>query len=216
MNEELEKNVPMKHVIRMIILLILVLTSCSPDGAGYECSEGICISINYEEPVQAMVPAVFKISVITDKDVSDLGISLYNYTNVTIQDIKKPDTADLLYQSDELLTYIINTIEGEEYIFTGFVVLEKPSGLLGASGYELIAVASQYSGFRVTDSFHIYLNAEGNQLVESEAKLLMETEYPLPTPPPDMIVITRTPWPTIIWPTNTPLPTLTPTLPSYP
>lgn len=207
----------MKRAIRMIILLLLVLTSCSPAGTGYECSEGICIRITYEAPVQATVPAVFKISVKTDKVVDDLVVYVSGHRRVSIQDIKsQPEGALIGYQDDSSIGWRIDTKGGEEYIFTVLMVLEKPEYSYRLNGYELLAVASQVSGFRITDSLYLFLDAEGNQMEESEALLLMETDLPLPTLPPDVTVLPDTPIPTLIWPTNTPLPTLTPTLPSYP
>lgn len=189
-----------------------VLTSCSPDGTGYECGEGICIRITCEGPVQALEPAEFIISVKTDKDISDLGISLYSGSNVTIQDLEiKTYDAELLYQGNDLLTYSINTKGGEEYTLTGHMVLGSPSVSYGVFSYDLFAAASLRSGFRITDSISVYLEAEGKQVEDSQAILELETDLPLPTQPPDMIVITRTPWPTIIWPTETSLPTATPT-----
>lgn len=207
----------MKRAIRMIILLLLVLTACSPAGTGYECSEGICISITYEEQVQATVPAVFKIYVRTDKDVERLGVSLIGHRNISLHDVvSQPEGAKIGYQDDRSIDWTIDTKGGEEYIFNVLIILDKPSDSFGVSGYELFAVASQISGFRVNNSLYIFLDAEGNQMEESEALLLMETDLPLPTLPPDVTVIPDTPFPTIIWPTETSLPTLTPTLPSYP
>jgi len=207
----------MKRFFWFSMLLILILVACSSDGTGFECREDMCISLEVEEPVKALEPALFTISVKTEKDVSGLGISIYGDHSITILDIeKKPDGAELTYQDDRSMDWRIDTKGGEEYIITGNVALAKPTVSYGVFSYGLIVAANHPSTIRVTDSINIYLDAEGNQLEESDAKLLMETDYPLPTPPPDMIVITRTPWPTIIWPTDTSLPTLTPTPPPYP
>lgn len=207
----------MKRFFWLSMLLILLLSACSSSSTDAECKEGICVSIEIESPVQALVPTHFVISIKTEKDISNLGISLYGDRTITILDIeKKPDSAELTYKNDSSMDWWIDTKGGEEYLISGHVILAKPTVSYGIFSYGLIAAAGHPSIARVTDSITIYLDAEGNQLEASEAKLLMETEYPLPTPPPDMIVITRTPWPTIIWPTNTPLPSPTPTLPSYP
>lgn len=207
----------MKRFFWLSMLLILLLSACSSSSTDAECKEGICVSIEVESLVQALVPTHFVISIKTEKDISNLGISLYGDRTITILDIeKKPDSAELTYKNDSSMDWWIDTKGGEEYLISGHVILAKPTVSYGIFSYGLIAAAGHPSIARVTDSITIYLDAEGNQLEASEAKLLMETEYPLPTPPPDMIVITRTPWPTIIWPTNTPLPSPTPTLPSYP
>lgn len=207
----------MKRFFWFSMLLILLLSACSASSSGAECKEGICINIDVEGPVQALQPIPFVIYFSTEKDITGLEISMYGDISITINDIeKKPDDIKTTFQKGSSMHWQIDAKGGEEYVITGHITLAKPTVSDGIFSYGLIAAAGHPSIARVTDSITIYLDAEGNQLEESEALLLMETEYPLPTPPPDMIVITRTPWPTIIWPTDTPLPTLTPTLPSYP
>lgn len=207
----------MKRNFWIILLLVIALVSCSPDGVGYECKDGICISIEFEGPVQAVEPVPFTITVKTDQDVSGLGVSVSGHLNVTIQDIdQKPEGAELVYKDEEMLGWRVDTKGGVEHVFTGLLVLAKPTKSYGINSYELLAAASKKSGFRVTDSFSIYLDAEGKQVDESKAMLESGTKYPLPPPPPDMTVVPETPFPTIVWPTETSLPTTTPTLPAYP
>jgi hypothetical protein len=219
----------MKRVSLFSMLLVLLLSACSSSSSGAECKEGICVSIEVESPVQALVPAPFVISIRTEKDISNLGISLYGDRTITILDIeKKPDSAELAYKNDSSMDWWIDTKGGEEYKFTGHVILAKPIVSYGIFSYGLIAAAGHPSITRVTDSVTIYLDAEGKQVEENRAKMELETDFPAPTPPPDLTIIPETPFPTIVWPTNTPLPshtpspspsptiTRTPTLPAYP
>lgn len=62
----------------------------------------------------------------------------------------------------------------------------------------------------MTNSITIYLDAEGKQVEESRAKLELETDFPAPTPLPDLTIVPETPMPTIMWPTDTPLPSPSP------
>lgn len=217
----------MKRIFWFSMLLILLLSACSSSSSGAECKEGICVSIEIQGPVQALEPAPFVISIKTEKDISNLGISLYGDRAITILDIeKKPDSAELAYKSENNLNWWIDTKGGEEYIISGHVILAKPTVSYGIFHYGLIAAAGHPSITRVTDSITIYLDAEGKQVEESRAKMELETDFPLPTPPPDLTIVPETPYPTIAWPTNTPLPSPTPsplptitqvpTLPAYP
>lgn len=219
----------MKRFFWLSMLLILLLSACSASSSGAECKEGICVSIEVEGPVQALEPARFIISVKTEKDTNKLPIGLTVFPGVIISDIEKiPENAILVYQDKTKLDWQLNTKGGEEYSFSGHIILSKPTASYGIFSYSVLAYFSQPTFGRVSDSITIYLDAEGKQVEESQAKMELETDFPAPTPPPDLTIIPETPFPTIVWPTNTPLPshtpspspsptvTRTPTLPAYP
>ncbi|MGV8049897.1 MAG: hypothetical protein AB2L21_06065 [Anaerolineaceae bacterium] len=215
----------MKRIFRFSMLLILFLSACSSSSTDAECKEGICISIEVEGPVQALEPARFIISVKTEKDISELPIGLSVFPGVTISDIENiPENASLVYQDETMLDWQINTKGGQEYSFSGYIILSEPTVSYGIFSYSVLAFFTQPTFGRVSDSVTIYLDAEGKQIEESRVKLELETDFPAPTPPPDLTIIPETPFPTIVWPTVTPLPspspsptiTRTPTLPVYP
>jgi len=184
--------------------------------SGAECKDGICVSIKVEGAVQALKPATFVILVKTEKDISNLGISLYGDHTITILDVDKiPETAKIAYEDERSIDWWIDTKSGEEYKISGHVVLAKPTVSYGIFNYGLIAAAGHPSISRVTDSVTIYLDADGNQVDENQAKMELGTEFPIaPTPPPDLTIVPETPMPTVEWSTETPLPS--PTLPAYP
>ena len=205
----------MKRYIWLSLLIMLLLAACRSNGSGAECSEGICIKIEVEGPVLALVPARFVISVTTEKAISKLPIGLTVFPGMTISDIEKfPENAKLAYQNKTMADWEINTKGGEEYIFSGHVILSKPTVSYGIFNYTLLAFFSQPTFGRVTDSRTIYLDAAGKQVEGSKAKMEMQTDFPVPSQPPDMTVFPQTPMPTVAWPTVTPLPS--PTLPAYP
>lgn len=219
----------MKRFFWLSMLLMLLLPACSPGSSGAECKEGICVRIEVAGPVQALEPAKFIISVKTKKNINKLPIGLLVFPGVIISDIVEfSENAILVYQDKTQLNWQLNAKEGEEYSFSGHIILSKPTVSYGIFSYTVLAHFSQPTFGRISDSITIYLDAEGKQIEESRAKRMSETDFPLPTPPPDLIVITDTPFPTIVWPTNTPLPsptpspspsptiTRTPTLPAYP
>ncbi len=207
----------MKRFFWFYMLLIILLTACASNGSEAECKEGICVNLEVEGPVEALNPTIFVISVKTDKDINNLGISLLGDQTITILDIvKKPDTAKLVYQDDRSMGWLINSKSGEEYVFSGHIILPKPTVSYGIFNYGLIAAAGHPSITQVTDSITIYLDAEGKQIEESQAMMELETVFPAPTPRPDMTIVPETPLPTIVWPTDTPLPSPSPTSPAYP
>lgn len=205
----------MKRVFWSSLLLVLLLSACSTSSSDVECLEGICVSLEVDGPIQALQPVPFVISFSTEKDITGLEISLYGDTNINIIDIdKKPDGAKITFQKESSMHWQIDTKGGEEYVITGHFELPFPTVSYGIFSFGLIASAGHPSIARVTDSVSIYLDAEGNQIENSKAILEMQTDWPAPTPPPDLTIVPPTPWPTIVWPTETPLPIITP--PGYP
>ncbi len=208
----------MKRFSWFYILLIFLLTGCNLSYSGFACKQGICVRIEIEEPVEALKPAVFMISVKTEKDIANLGLSVYGQ-GITILDIvEKPDSAILADEDERGMGWWIDTKGGEKYIITGHVLLAKPTVSYGIFSYGLIAAAGHPLITLVTDSITIYLDAEGKQVEESQAIKAIQTGFPLPTPRPDLTIVPETPMPTVVWPTQTPLPSPStfPTLPAYP
>jgi hypothetical protein len=204
-----------KIFVSFSIFLVVLLAACSPSGSGAECRGGICVSLEVEGPVMALEPALFIISVRTEKDTPNLGITLSYLSNVTIKDIEKSlDNAKLVYESKNLMTWMADTKGGEENIITGYVIFPKPTVSYGIFNSGLILSVGNASIMNVTDSITVYLDPEGKQVEDSQAKILLQTDYPPPTPPPDLTIVPPTPMPTVAWPTATPIPS--PTLPAYP
>jgi len=206
----------MKRFFWFSILLILIFAACSSSDSGAECKDGICISIEIDGPVQALKPARFTILIKSQKDINELPVGLEVFPGVAISDIEKiPENAKPIYQDKTLYDWLINTKGGEEYSFVGQIILSKPTVSYGIFSYTILAFFSQPEFGRVTDSVTIYLDADGNQVDENQAKMELGTEFPIaPTPPLDLTIVPETPMPTVAWPTETPLPS--PTLPAYP
>jgi hypothetical protein len=198
-------------------LLVVIFTACSSSGSSSVCEQGICVRIEIEGPVQALEPARYIIFVKTEKDISKLPIGLSVLPGITISNVEKiPENATLVYQDKTLWEWQINTKGGEEYSFTGYIILSEPTVSYGIFSYSVFAFFSQPTFGQVTDSVMIYLDAEGKQVEESQAKMELETVFPAPTPRPDMTVVPETPWPTVVWPTETLPASPSPTFPPYP
>jgi hypothetical protein len=178
----------LKSPLILPILLILVLTACSPSG--YSCKAGICIRISVEGPVQALVPARFVISVKTEKDISKLPIGFNIFPETTLSDIEKfPDNAELVYQDKTILDWTLNTKAGQEYSFIGHIILAKPTVSYGIFSYSVIAHFSQPDFGRVSNSVTIYLDSSGMQVEDGKVKTILQTGFPAPTPPPDLTIV---------------------------
>ena len=65
----------------LIMFISVSLVSCSqggPPGGSANCSEGVCVTLRVVEPVQFNAPIIVMITVTSDKDRSDLGLTLCN------------------------------------------------------------------------------------------------------------------------------------------
>lgn len=207
----------MKRSIIFCIFFPFLLAACNLSRSGAECKDGVCISIILENSVQALEPVPFSIVVKTEKDVSGLGIFLSGDWDITIVDAEmKPAEAQVSYQDTRSIGWQINAKGGTEYQFSGHVIFPEPSVSYGIFHYGLIAAAGHSSMGQVTDSVTIYMDSSGKQVEEVNAKKIFQTDFPLPTEPPDLTIVPETPMPTVAWPTATLLPSPTPTQPAYP
>ncbi len=204
----------MKIRFTLSIILTFVFTACSPSGSTFECQNGICIDININNEVQALQPVEFTILVKTEKDVSGLGITIIS-EGIKLEITAKPEGSELMFQDLRSMDWILNTKGNEEYIFSGIVIFPKPSISYGLSSYGMIVSAILPSAARVTDSVTIYLDSDGKQVDSNQAKILLETEMPGPTSPPDITVVVDTLYPSITPPPQD-MPTPTPTYTDVP
>ncbi len=207
----------MKQSMCIFIACIFLLAACSPNGASYECMNGICVRLEITGSVQSLEPVPFILSIKTNNDISHLGISVSGDANITISVIEKyPEGAELAYQDERSRDWWLDTKGGQEYFFTGYVIFPEPSASYGVFHWGLIASAGTPTSIRVTDSVLIYLDATGKQVDENRARELETNWYP-PTPPLDLTIVPETPLPTAYFPpTETNVPTPTPTLNAYP
>jgi hypothetical protein len=73
----------------IFVLLLAGLTACA--GASsfgkHNCSSGgeVCIEVRADEPISFGGPVIVTIMVTSEKDISDLGISLYHNVDVVVE-----------------------------------------------------------------------------------------------------------------------------------
>lgn len=207
----------MKRFPWISIFLILFFSACSSISAGAKCEGGVCIGIEILGPVEALKSTQFVISIKTDKDTSDLGISLYSVPGVTIVDIQKTlERAKLIYQDKDIAHWNIDTKGGEEYKLFGNVTLSKPTVSYGIFRYQVITRAYKPPICNISTSASIYLDAEGKQVETSKLKTLLQTNYPLPTSLPNLTIIPETALPRVTSTTIQPTIMPTSTLAAYP
>lgn len=207
----------MKRYFWLFLILLAGMAACGPGGSGGVCDKGVCVDVTIEGPVQALKPAPFVITVRTEKDAPGLGVSISTDPGVTLQGVQSsPESAKLAYQDKGMLSWLIDAKGGEEYSFSGHVVIDKPTVSYGTSHYGVIVAAWPQQSGEVRKSFTIYLDAEGKQVDDSQGKRAMETDLPLPTDATPYFPVTATPGPASS--VTPPLPSETPslTVPAYP
>ena len=199
-----------------LLLSLFVNASCNPSGLTFECQNGLCIDINLTEPVQALQPVEFTIRVKAETEINNLGLIIYSYQGVLPYINEKPEGAELIFQSSQSMTWVFNAKGGENYLFSGNVIFPKPPSSIRFIDYDIVVTAAIPGGARVTDSISVNLDPNGNQIDSEQVKILMETDLPIPTMPPDMTIVVHTPRPSITPPQDTPIPTPTSTDIPYP
>jgi len=212
----------MKRISWILLFLLLILTACTgQDGAGLNCRESYCIDLSIEEPVIALEPALVTISVQTNQELPKLTVGMYLDLPVAFnQVVQMPENAALTIENDRYLYWQINSIQRDTYLFQASITFPEANIPGNVFYYVVRAKAASPTIGPITDSIIVYLDPEGNQVPETTAKVLLQTEYPVPTPRPDLTVIVPTPFPTPIWRTAEPgspaYPPPEATLPPYP
>ncbi|MEW6648685.1 MAG: hypothetical protein AB1453_00705 [Chloroflexota bacterium] len=230
----------MKRLILIVMLLVIAaLTACSQDAPGSSstanenCNKHGCVSIEIEQPVQAMKPANLRIKVSSTQKTDHLAISLtiIGLESLKIEKLPEP-TRSVQYKDNDLgVSIVIDAEASQEYVIEGEVVLAKPAYQAEMYSYGFFLVTVTPTGAIVRTSASIYLDSEGNQVDAEQVKEYREyykgtevifvpvetgiidfpTFTPAPTFPPPTPVPSATPMPT-----RTPTPTRTATQAPYP
>jgi len=224
----------MKRLILIVTLLVIVsLIACSQDAPGNnstaneKCNKFGCVSIEIEQPVQALKPAKMRIRVSSTQKTDHLVVSLTVLGMESLEIGKLPETTRSVQYRDQGVSVVLEVEADMEYEFEGEVVLAKPSYKAEKHSYSFFLVAVTPTGGIVRTSTSIYLDSEGNQLNTERVRELSETkeeilpevtgiiifptDTPYPTFPPPTATVTVTPTAT-----RTPTPTNTPTTAPYP
>ncbi len=72
----------------MLAILMTVLAGCgrSAAPAGGQCNQGLCVKIEVAEPIRWVEPIVVTVTMMAERDVSNLQVSLTSYPPVSIED----------------------------------------------------------------------------------------------------------------------------------
>ena len=69
----------------LVISLTLSMVSCMGGSSlRGRCENGICVKLEVSEPIRFNEPVTLTITVSSEKDIQDLGVSLYHDVNVSI------------------------------------------------------------------------------------------------------------------------------------
>ncbi len=193
----------------MLAILMIVLAGCGGSAApsGGQCKQGLCVKIEVAELIRWEEPIVVTVTVTTERDVSNLQVSLTSYPPVSIEDHQGK-------WIEEGIRSDVNLIANRPLVTVHKVRLPSEGT------FELRAGAYAPNLSYVSDSVRIYLSREGGVANPTPA-VLPGTPALVPTLPPKRLLTpfpTATPW-TSPLPTPTyppPVRTPAPTQPAYP
>jgi hypothetical protein len=199
----------MKHAW-LLALLMVVVAGCAgaPDSGRGQCNQGLCVKIEVAEPVRREESVMIRITVMAEKDIPGLQVSLISYPPASIEDqgrwIEGGVRSDVNITAKQPL------------------ILERRVRIPSEGSLKLIAGVYTPNLPYISDSVRIHLTSEGAQ-VYYEGTPVPITLGPLPTLDPVQratleALPTSTPW---VTPTLPPTPThprfpLTPTQEPYP
>ncbi len=145
----------------LLAILIIILAGCggSFSADGGQCEQGICVQIEAVEPILWGEPVTVKISAKTDKEITDLGISIFvmPYNSVVVEGPEnwEKETKDgAVFEGGG--GWRITTKANQLNTFTRKVYLPPKEG-----SFEISASATTLQGMRVTNNVRILLTRKG-------------------------------------------------------
>jgi len=116
----------MKRLILIVTLLVIVsLIACSQDAPGNnstaneKCNKFGCVSIEIEQPVQALKPAKMRIRVSSTQKTDHLVVSLTVLGMESLKIVKLPDKTETVRYKDFGASLTIKAEADQEYIIEG-------------------------------------------------------------------------------------------------
>ena len=181
------------------VLLLASLTACAGASApgGGNCKEGVCVKVQAVEPVRFGEPVTVTVTVTSEKDIPNLGVSLYHDVDVVVEEPQTEEKNRPAWKGQSGVDWIVNAKANQPLTFTRKVRFPPREGVFD------IVVSASTPSLRVTDSVYIRLTRAGGKVYLSGTSVPV-TSGPLPT-------VTPGPSPTFIpTPTRGPLPLITP------
>ncbi len=170
----------MKHGV-MVILLAIVLAACTGGFAPgkHNCDKGkegiVCIELGALDPIRYGEPVVLTITVSSDNDVPDIGVSLYPDAAIRVDD---PQNWEKDFTSADLfkggVSWKASISANKPHTFTRTIFLPREEGV-----FSIVAQVAT-PNLRASDSIGIYMTHEGGKAY-LPGTAIPYTEGPLPT-----------------------------------
>lgn len=167
----------------MLAILLMVLAGCGGSAApsGGQCNQGLCVKIQVAEPIRWGEPVTVMIATTTDKDIPDLGVSIFVYPpNAVVvegpENWEREAKRGAVYEGGA--GWRVTTKASQPITFTRIVHLPHQEGF-----FEIMASVTTIQGMRVTDSARIYLTRAGGKVYYSGT--------PVPTPRLEQVLVGR-------------------------
>jgi hypothetical protein len=181
----------MKHLLLVFTLSVLSLSACMGASApgGGTCKQGVCVKIVAIEPIRYGEPVTVTITITSEKDISNLGVSLYHDVDVMVEE---PPSGEKGVKDQTFwkggASWRVDAKANSHLTFTRKVRFPPREGL-----FTIVANASTPS-LHAADSIDIYVTREGGKVYLSGTPLPI-TPFVMKTPPPYILNPQGTPLP---------------------
>jgi hypothetical protein len=192
------------------VLMLVSLTACASGASDKgSCSKDgeVCIKVRAEEPIQFGAPVTVTITLTSEKDITDLGVSLMTYPkSIVVQEAVDQEPGKVTWKNQSGVDWLVNIKGNQPVTFTRQLKLSPEDGVINITAHAITP------GFRAADTIIIYLTNEGGKVYLSGTSIPV-TPGPLPTitPGPSPTFV-----PTATVPTPFPSPAPTRTATPYP
>ena len=178
-----------------IVIFGILLTGCVGASVlgGTKCQQGVCINAQIGEPVKFNEPVALTITVTSERDITNLGVSLYRDPDTVVEGPQnwEPSTKNRLVWEGGA-SWRVDVKANEPSVFSRTLRFPAEERLF------FIGFTASTPSFRVEDSLRIYITRVGGTVYYSGTPIPI-TPGPVPTSPPALRTLlaqptaTRTP-----------------------
>jgi hypothetical protein len=194
----------------LLLVVMIVLAGCAENASPgeWQCHQGICVKIEVDEPIVWEEPIIVRVTVTTEEDVSDVGVSLRYYgKDIVVEEPETEEPGQVTWQGGNGIDWKVDTKSDQPVVFARKMHIP----LIDEGVIWFFADIMTPGGLFENDSLGVYFAHQEGKVYYSGTPLPITPRVFVTYDPKTTLTITDWPTttPTIIR-TLTPIPTETP------
>ncbi len=104
----------------LLLAVMIVLAGCAENASPgeWQCHQGICVKIEVDEPIVWEEPIIVRVTVTTEEDVSDVGVSLRYYgKDIVVEEPETEEPGQVTWQGGNGIDWKVDTKSDQPVVF---------------------------------------------------------------------------------------------------